>query len=82
MFINQFAEHDSAGAAIKSPPLRFSKGVDTGGIVPIYEHSIDDVKVLLLTLMQSTQKVLACLLGIPRYVEYTRGIRIKLTIGR
>ena len=82
MFINQFAEHDSAGAAIESPPLRFSKGVDTGGIVPIYEHNIDDVKVLMLPLMQSPQKVSAYLLGIPRYVECTRGTRTKLAIGR
>ena len=57
MFINQFAEHDGAGAAIKSPPLRLSKGLNTSGIVPIYEHNIDDVKVLLLTLMQSFQEV-------------------------
>ena len=51
MFINQFAEHDGAGTAIKSPPLRFSKGLNTGGIVTIHKHNIDDVNVLLLTLM-------------------------------
>ena len=82
MFINQFAEHDGAGAVIKSPPLRFSKGLDTGGIVPVCEHNIDDVRVLLLTLTQSFQKVSACLLGTPRHVECTKGRRIELTTGR
>ena len=55
MFINQFAEHDGTGAAIKSPPLRLSKGLDSGGIVPIHEHNVDDVKVLLTMLMPGFQ---------------------------
>ena len=82
MFINQFAEHDGSGAAIKSPPLRFSKRLNTGGIVPIHEHNIDDIKILLLTLMQNFQGVSACLLEIPRYVGCTRETRIELTTGR
>ena len=82
MFINQLTEHDGAGAAIKSPLLRFSKGLHTGGIVSIYEHNVDDVKVLLFTLMQNFQEVSACLLGSPLYVGCTRAIRIELTTDR
>ena len=46
MFINQFAEHVGAGAAIESSPLRFSKRFNSGRVVAIHEHNVDDVAIL------------------------------------
>ena len=63
VFINQFTEPDGTGAAIESPPLRFSKRLNSGGIVTIHQHNIDNVKVLLFTLMPAFRREMLCLPG-------------------
>lgn len=47
VFVNQFAEHVGTGAAIESSPLRFPKRLDSGRIVTIHEHNVDDVTILI-----------------------------------
>lgn len=47
VFIDQFAERVGAAPAIESSPLRFSKRLNSGRIIPIHEHNVDDVTILL-----------------------------------
>ena len=46
VFVNQFAEHPGAGAAIESSPLGFSEGINSGRMVTIRENKVYDVTVL------------------------------------
>ena len=65
VFVNQFAEPNGIGTAIKSSTLRFSKRLNSGGIVMVHEHNIDDIQVLILTLVPGFQREMVCSLRNP-----------------
>ena len=76
MSIDKFAEPHGTSATIESSPLRFSKGLHIGGIVPVHEHNIHDVKVLFLESMPGFKRNRYAyqeahdMLGVPKeYIE-------------
>ena len=65
VFVNQFTEPNGIGTAIKSSTLRFSKRLNRGGIVMVHEHNVNDIQVLVPTLLPGLRQEMVCSLRNP-----------------